>query len=148
MRNFYDQAQPRLRFSILRFNQQQIGTIAAAFAAIIMQHRYTCYACAILSDHVHIVIRKHKHRAEDMIDALQKASRWRLSSEERIPRDHPIWTNGGWKHFLNSPSAVRAVIGYVERNPIKTGLQRQTWPFAAPYDNWPCHAQPSAAGHG
>ena len=32
----------------------------------------------VMPDHVHILIRKHKHQAEDMIDHLQAASRERV----------------------------------------------------------------------
>ncbi len=143
VREFKESAQPRLKFSVLNFDAQHIESIAAAFADTISQHAYTCYACAILPDHVHLVLRKHKHRAEAMIENLQRASRLRLCNERQIPRDHPCWTAGGWRGFLNSPAAVRRVIRYVENNPRKAGLPPQTWEFITPYDNWPFHKRGS-----
>ena len=71
---------------------------------------------------MHVVIRKHRDRAEEMIAHLQEASRLRLSSERLVPREHPIWTTGGWKSFLDSPAAVAAAVRYVEKNPVKAGL--------------------------
>ncbi len=53
-----------------------------------------CYACAIMPDHVHILIRKHKHQAEEMIDRLQSSGRLRLSALGIRSADHPTWTNG------------------------------------------------------
>ena len=95
-----------------------------------------CYACAILSDHTHIVIRKHRDRAEEMIVRLQEASRLRLSNEELVSPNHPVWTSGGWKSFLDSPAVVAAAVRYVEKNPLKAGLGPQRWPFVQPYDGW------------
>lgn len=136
VRDFYKRAEPLLKFDVVRFDQQQIERIAAAFSETIAERRYTCYACAILPDHVHTIIRKHRDRAEEMISRLQEASRLRLSSEGLAPRNHPVWTGGGWKSFRDSPAAVSGAIRYVEKNPVKTGLGVQSWPFVQPYDGW------------
>jgi len=45
-----------------------------------------------MPDHVHILIRKHKHSAEEMIELLQNASRWALIEAHLRPTDHPVWT--------------------------------------------------------
>ncbi len=122
--DFYRRAESLLRFPVFRFTAEQIQSIACGLAAAIAEHRYTCYGCAILPDHVHILIRKHKYRAEQMIDHLQSASRLRFSDFPGIPPAHPIWTDGGWKRFLDSPATVGAVIRYVEQNPVKSKLER------------------------
>lgn len=139
VRQFYDRAEERLQFPTIRFDSAQIEFVASAFGKCIVEQNYTCYACAILPDHVHLVIRKHRHRAEDMIENLQRASRLRLSTSRAVSDGHPIWTLGGWRGFLDSPDAVRAVIRYVERNPSRSGLASQKWPFVQPYDGWPVH---------
>jgi REP element-mobilizing transposase RayT len=136
VREFYERADPLLKFDVIRFDQRQTEIVAESFADVISAQHYTCYACAILPDHVHVVIRKHRDRAEEMISHLQETSRLRLSSERLLPRDHPVWTGGGWKSFLDSPTAVAAAVRYVERNPVKAELGAQEWPFAQPYDGW------------
>lgn len=136
VRDFYNRAESRLIFPVVRFDQARIESIAAAFSGTIAERRYTCYACAILPDHTHVVIRKHLDRAEEMIVNLQNASRLRLSSEGLAPHNHPVWTSGGWKSFLDSPAAVSAAVRYVEKNPQKAGLGAQKWPFVQPYDGW------------
>lgn len=88
-----------------------------------------------MPDHVHLVIRKHKHLAEEIIDNLQDSTRLRFSRMRLIGPDHPLWTNGGWKRFLDSPNAVRSAIRYVERNPTHA----QHWLFVTEYDGWPFH---------
>jgi REP element-mobilizing transposase RayT len=136
VRDFYKRAEPLLKFDVTRFDQQQIELIATAFSATIAERHYTCYACAILPDHAHIVLRKHRDRAEEMIGTLNEASRLRLSSARFVQFEHPVWTGGGWKSFLDSPAAVSAAVRYVEKNPVKSGLGTQYWPFVQPYDGW------------
>jgi hypothetical protein len=82
---FYEESAARLAFPVLRFCDSQRRMIAEALAEAIRRHRFTCYACAILPDHVHSVIRKHKLKAEEMIAELQASTRLRLSSSASIP---------------------------------------------------------------
>jgi hypothetical protein len=136
VRQFYEQAEPLLSHPVIRFDGTQIATIAAALGEAILATPYTCYACAIMADHVHLVIRKHRHKAEEMIERLQDASRLRLSAAGLVPADHPVWTSGGWRVFLDSPAAVRGRVAYVEGNPEKAASARQVWPFVTAYDGW------------
>jgi hypothetical protein len=57
VRDFYENAAPKLQFPVVRFNAAQIQALGHAFAEIIEKHHYTCYASAIMPDHVHLVIR-------------------------------------------------------------------------------------------
>ncbi len=100
---------------------------------------YACYACAIMPDHVHVLVRKHKHLAEQMITTLQEASRLRLREADLRPTDHPIWGGPGWKVFLDHPDEVRRTIRYIDENPLKHRLPGQRWSFVTPYDGWPLH---------
>jgi REP element-mobilizing transposase RayT len=141
VREFYEEAEPRLQFPTMRFDAHQRDEIGDAFWKSIREQNYTCYACAIMPDHVHVVIRKHKHDAKTMIEILQNESRSRIVESKFVSPDHPVWTKNGWKVFLNTPDEVRQRIAYVERNPVKEGLPRQGWPFVTAYDNWPFHKQ-------
>jgi hypothetical protein len=89
---------------------------------------------------VHILIRKHKHKEEEMIEILQHQRRLRLSTLGIRAPNHPVWTQGGWKGFLDHPDKIRRTIRYIDNNPIKEGLARQHRPFVTPYDGWPLHA--------
>jgi REP element-mobilizing transposase RayT len=73
---FQEDAASILRYSLLKFEQNEFVHVADAFANIIAQECYTCYACAVMPDHVPILIRKHKHSAEEMLDNLQESSRY------------------------------------------------------------------------
>lgn len=140
VRQFYEQAAEVLQHPLLTFDEAARAEIAAAFRHVIEEQRYTCYACAIMPDHVHVLIRKHKHQAEEMIDALKEGSRARLQSTGHRTSRHPTWTTrGGWKVFLDQPDEVRRTIRYIERNPLLLGLPQQRWAFVKPYDGWPLH---------
>lgn len=139
VREFYEQAASVLKHGLLKFDEEARNQVAAAFAEVIDAERYTCYACAIMPDHVHILIRKHKHQAEEMMDNLKNHSRLRLRTFGlRLP-DHPVWGGGGWKVFLDHPDEVRRTIKYIEKNPIPIKLPVQRWSFVQPYDGWPLH---------
>ena len=140
IREFYREAAKRLTFPLLRFDETQREVIAQSFAQAIAREKYTCWACAIMPDHVHLLIRKHRDQAEEMIAKLQAASRARLRDHGFGALDHPIWGGPGYKVFLDHPHDVQRVIPYIQANPPKSGLPAQRWDFVIPYNNWPLHA--------
>ena len=137
IRAFYERAKDVLKFPLLTFAPAELDAVARAFADVIEACRYTCYACAILPDHVHLVIRKHRHLAEEMIANFQDASRRAVLELDLRGPDHPVWGGPGWKVFLDSTEDVWRTIPYVEQNPLKAHLPPQHFPFVTPYDNWP-----------
>jgi REP element-mobilizing transposase RayT len=137
VREYYHEAEPRLAFPVIRFDDVHNAEIGRSFAATIDRHRYTCYASAIMPDHVHLVIRKHRDLAEQMIATFQGESRAQLFQQRLVPSEHPVLTKNGWNVFLDTPASVRARIRYVEENPVKASQPRQAWPFVTPYDGWP-----------
>jgi REP element-mobilizing transposase RayT len=140
VQQFYQQAEGILKYPLLTLDASARDEIAYAFGQVIEDQRYTCYACAIMPDHVHILIRKHKHQAEEMMAALKEISRARLCATGHRPSDHPTWTSvGGWKVFLDHPEEVRRTIKYIENNPLPLGLAAQRWSFVKVYDGWPLH---------
>lgn len=140
IREFYRRAAQVLQHPLLTFDEAAFRVIAEAFAEVVARDAYTCYACAIMPDHVHILIRKHKFDAEEIMEALREASRERLIAAGLRGDDHPVWAAGsGWKVFLDHPDDVRRTVGYIERNPGPLGLPRQAWPFVKAYDGWPLH---------
>lgn len=140
IRSFYEKAKPLLQHPILLFEDVAINCIAAAFAESVVQRHYTVYACAIMPDHVHLLIRKHRDRAEDMIGVFQRESANAIRAAGYFPEDHRVWCSGGWKVFLGTPEEIWRTISYVEKNPTAQRLKAQVWPFVTKYDGWPLHA--------
>jgi REP element-mobilizing transposase RayT len=136
---FYEQAAATLKHPLLSFAPGEFAVVANAIGKSIEELGYTCYACAVMPDHVHLVIRKHRHLAEEMIEKIQALSRKRLVACGVRELAHPTWTRGGWKVFLDHPDEVRRTIRYVELNPVKMRLPEQMWQFVTAYDDWPLH---------
>jgi len=139
VREFRDRARNVLKYSLLDFKLPDISAIADGLAEAICRQSYTCYACAIMPDHVHALIRKHKHQAEDMLENLQGSSALWLRTAGLRSCDHPVWGGPGWKVFLDTPTDICRTIRYIEENPVKWRLPGQQWPFVKPYDGWPLH---------
>jgi REP-associated tyrosine transposase len=139
VRDFYQQAAELLKYPLLTFQADQVNAIASAFQGVIQQMKYTCYACAIMPDHIHLLIRKHKHLAEEMMANFQAAGRATIAGTGQWEQKHPVFTLGGWKVYLDHPEEVWRTIPYIEENPDKIGLARQQWGFVTPYNNWPLH---------
>ena len=97
---------------------------------------YTCYACAIMPDRVHLLIRKHRDKAEQMIEHFQDASREAIVEAGLRDRDHPVWGGPGWKVFLETREDIERVVRYIEENPIRARRPKQTWDFVIRYDGW------------
>lgn len=134
IREFYEAAQGVLKYDLRTFTPSDISTIACGFAEVIKQRTYTCYACAIMPDHVHLVIRKHRDKAEQMIEHLQETSRHVLQLASWS--EHPVWGGPGWKVFLNTRDNISRTIRYVEQNPVKIKKPIQAWAFVKSYDGW------------
>lgn len=137
---FYEKAAPLLKYPVFAFGPEEIQAISQSFETCITENKYTCYACAIMPDHVHILIRKHRDQAEDMMGNLRNSSLLALTERGFGGMGHPVWTGGlGWKVFLDHPDEIRRTIRYIQNNPIKGGLGPQVWEFVKEYDGWPLH---------
>ena len=139
IRAFYANAESLLKFPLLKFGSTEIAAIAQAFETTIKIYKYTCYGCAIMPDHVHILIRKHKYLAEEMMGHFRNAGRAAVAGCGEWPSEHPVFGGGGWKVFLDNPEEVWRTIRYIEENPGKSGLSGQQWRFVTAYNNWPLH---------
>jgi len=92
-----------------------------------------------MSDHVHVVIRKHKHLAEEMIGNFQRESHVLLRERDLRDLNHPVWGGPGWKVFLDHPDEIRCTIDYVEENPLVIRQSALHHEFVKDYDGWPLH---------
>lgn len=139
IREFYQQAAAQLKYPLLSFAPAELPVVACSIGKAMEELGLNCYACAVMPDHVHLVVRKHRLLAEEMIEGIQSLSRKRLVEFGVRDETHPAWTRGGWKVFLDHPDQVQPTIQYVERNPLSMRLPAQNWEFVKPYDGWPLH---------
>jgi hypothetical protein len=92
-----------------------------------------------ISDHVHVLIRKHRDPYETMVANLQRESHLLLRERGFRDMEHPVWGGPGWGVFLDSPDDIWRTIRYINDNPIKLHRPAEFWPFVTAYDNWPLH---------
>src|SRR5262245_25106659 len=112
LRRYYEEAGGLLKHELRRFSEEEIALVGESFGEVVRERRYTCYACAIMPDHVHALIRRHRDRAEEMIAELQRASRAALIAAKRRRSDHPVWGGPGWKVFLNTRDDMARLVPY------------------------------------
>ena len=136
MRAFYAEAETLLAHPVIRFDATQIAAIGNAIGEAIQRAPYTCYACAIMPDHVHLVIRKHRHRAEEMIELLQDATRLRLSARAWFRPTIPCGRSAVGRRFsIRRRRCVRAL--RMSRGILsQRGCRHGEWPFVKIYDGW------------
>jgi REP element-mobilizing transposase RayT len=106
IREFYARAATLLRHALLSFDDTARQVMASAFADVVAREKLTCWACVIMPDHVHALIRKHKLQAEDMIDRLKAESAARLRTLAPWAGDHPVW--GGAAGRYSSTTRTRS----------------------------------------
>ena len=145
IRTFYRQADAKLMHPLLSFSPSEFPAIGEILGTVVKECRYTCWAMAVMPDHIHILIRKHRDDGEEMIEKLQSLSRTRFTEAGIRTPEHRVWTHGGWDVFLDHPDEIQRTIHYIEQNPVKRGWPIQRWEWVQEYDGWPLHPGHSAS---
>lgn len=137
-------AKAALEYPAVTLDDLQRNCVARGFQNIAATVGIVVYACAIMPDHVHLVIARHDEHVETLVGFLKRAASRQLREEglhplagymNRSGRVPSPWADGGWNRFINATEQIPAAIDYVERNPEKIGLRRQHWSFVARYPN-------------
>ena len=127
-----------LRYDPVRFDTEQIECVARGFARAVEESGYDMRACAIMPEHVHAVIMRHRNSGEQIIGHLKARATQTLLAEDLHPFQNqhdvsgklpPAWVRHGWRVFLDTHEDIDRAIRYVEQNPVKQGRPPQTWEF-------------------
>lgn len=137
LREFYREAEPLLNFDRLWFDGAKRQALGESIGELIAGKGYTVWGCAVLKNHIHLCVRRHRNDARQVWLDVAEATRARACLFADVPDDHPVWSERPYSVFLYTPDDVRRVNRYIEQNPEKEGLAPQLWPFVAPYDGWP-----------
>ncbi len=138
-------AKQALKFPEVIFNGLQALRVSHGFARMVEKSGYRIHACAILPQHVHMVIGRHTYKVESVVRLLKGEATRELERDGRHPLmeyrqpDGTLPTPWGarcWKVFLDSVEDISRAVLYVENNPIKEGKRAQRWPFVVPYDEY------------
>lgn len=137
LREFTREAGPRLDFAPIWFDDAKRQALGEAIGEVVKNIGYTVWACAVLKNHAHLCVRRHRDDATRIWNAFADETRNKLCLFADVPDDHPVWSTRPYKVFLYTPEDVRRVIKYTEENPDKEGIPLQVWDFVTPYDGWP-----------
>src|SRR5687768_9764209 len=110
-------AQPQLAHPVLWFDESVRQLLGDTVGKVVGDQRYTVWAFAVLKNHLHLCIRRHRNSAQVMLERLAVATSNALRQHCGIADDHPIWADRPYKKFLYTPQDVRRVIAYILRNP-------------------------------
>ncbi len=131
----------RVSFPPVRFSGLQARSIGSAFGELARKTGLHVWACAVLPDHVHLVLARHHYHIEQIVNLLKGEATRRLLSDGLHPfaaltpqgtRPPKCWQRGQWKVFLDSEADMLRAIRYVEGNPAKEGKPPQRWSFVTP----------------
>lgn len=135
-------AKESLKYPPVQFTGLQARAVGRGFHDFLQRNGGTVHACAILPEHVHMVIARHRYGAEQLVTLLKGAATRQLVEEnlhpfaafgqpnERLPT---CWARGEWKVFLDTEEDIIRSIEYVERNPLRERKRVQRWPFVTAY---------------
>lgn len=137
LRAFHKQVQPLLNYPIFWIDDAKRQACADAIREVLRANKYTCYACAICANHLHLLIRRHRDDWQIMWRHLVNALCAALRGFDDLSDDHPVISNRPYAVYAYDPEGIRARIDYIERNPEKEGLARQHHDFVTAYDGWP-----------
>jgi len=136
-RNLRLAAKAALKYPPVRLTGVQARAVGDGFGGYVARSGLAIWACAILPDHVHLVMGRPEMAVEQVVIQLKGAATQELvrqgihplagyrGSDGRVPK---CFAQGQWKVYLDPPDVMRA-IEYVEKNPVKERLPAQRWRF-------------------
>ena len=141
LREYHKQIEPLLNFPVIWLDDATRQVVADAISLVVRRERYTCFACAILRNHAHLLIRRHRDSYQTMFHHLAAAIRDGLHAYAplRLDEDHPVVSQRPYAAYCYMPDDIWRCIEYINANPVKERLPHQVYSFVTPYDNWPQH---------
>ena len=142
LRAYHKEIAPILNFPVIWLDDATRQVVAGAFEQVVREERYTCWACAILRNHAHLVIRRHRDTYQVMCSKLMNAAAQALRAfappqSHGVAANHPVFSQRPYSAYCYSRDDISARIEYVNENPHKEGLPPQQYAFVKEYDGWP-----------
>ncbi|MBW3596158.1 MAG: transposase [Planctomycetes bacterium] len=126
------------------FDGTQAQSVALGFKEAVEESGYVVHACAILPEHVYLVVVRTSNRdIERIVGHLKGRATQHLMKNGLHPlrdfrdRNDEVpspWAQKGWNVYLFTTEEIRSAIRYVEDNPLKEGKRRQAWSLVTPFE--------------
>jgi REP element-mobilizing transposase RayT len=127
-----------LKYAPVRWTGLQARAIARGFAKAVGESGYRVLACAILEDHLHLVIVRCDRAIGQIVAHLKARATQQLRAEGIHPFERfadvdgsvpTMWAGKYWKVFIDNDEHFDKAVDYVDRNPAKERKKRQDWNF-------------------
>lgn len=124
-------AKEALKYPAVMLDGERALSVGNGFKSYFIAHQLPCYACAIMPEHVHLVIPQSGKSIEKIMIELKTAAVKQLLADglhpfqeyaergEKLPK---LWARDGRHRFLFTDADMRGRIGYVEKNPTFGGI--------------------------
>ena len=131
-----------LKYLPVKLTDLQVRAVAKGFAEYAAKADLSILACAILPQHIHLVLERHRLKVEQLVIQLKGAATRQMMDEkvhpqaiyqQVMPRPPKAFARGVWKVFLDTTEDIERSILYVEGNPSRENLPMQRWSFVRPY---------------
>ncbi|MFN3169013.1 MAG: transposase [Phycisphaeraceae bacterium] len=135
-------AKAALKHTPVHFTGEQAHAIARGFAKACEEGGYRPLALAVLPDHAHLLLAYHTRHINAIAAHLKSKATRALTDAKLNPmksyasssgRAPSPWARKYWCPFIRSEQYMHTAVKYVNDNPIKAGLPRQSWKFVKPY---------------
>jgi REP element-mobilizing transposase RayT len=132
-----------LKHPAVRFAGTQAKAIGDGFANYVARSGLKVWACAIMPDHLHLVVGRFRTSIEQVVIQLKGAATECLVVSGLHPLGHiklpngrhpKCFARGECSPFLDNVDDISRAIAYVEENPKKAKLPRQRWSFVTQFD--------------
>jgi REP element-mobilizing transposase RayT len=115
------------------FTGRQALEVGKAIADAAHENEVRVFACAVMPDHMHLVIRAGRIPPSRFVARCRSGASRRLHDAGLWPIERPIWGRGRWDIELETDADIRTRIRYVEQNPLQAGFPAQHWSFVTPF---------------
>lgn len=138
-----ERAKHKLLYPPVKLTGTQARAVVCGFGNYLRRNQIQLWACAIMPQHLHLVIVRCDKRVELVVNHLKGSATRRLNEEGvhpllnyarpngRLPK---MFARGCWKVFLNTTTDIERAIRYVEENPLREGKRSQKWRCVTPYE--------------
>ena len=139
LRAFHRRAKEELEHSMLWWGDAERQAIVEAFARAIRVEKLTCYACAVLQNHAHLLVRRHRLNGDELVTLFKDVARETIRTLGLASVDHPVFSADSCHVFKDNPRAVRTCVTYIQDNYCKHHLSPIVCDAITKYDDWPFH---------
>ena len=135
-------ARSSLTYPPVEFTGEQSLSCGTGIRRAVAKHGLTIWACCVQPDHIHLVVKRHHYPIEQVIRQIRTEMTAQLLADGLHPfqdlreKDGSIpciWSRSPWKVFLDDDAGIRRSIKYVQDNPLRRKMPRQSWKFVNRY---------------